>query len=287
MSKSSTYGKLNKITEWVRTLVQKYNYLPLAYKHNFSALFDKKKQLCWDIECIKKRAVEILTEDSDQAELYRQAIYRTLALHGFAHEQDIYVLGLLASRVMRKLTTIKDEVNTIRESIVSGKFRKKEYRLATSLTMYLVMLNYCYVLPHYTHDIIVQGTWQPLATRVKQIGATLQSLALIEKLPLYTVKESLLEQSEAEELVDFTISLRHYAVEIILNKRPKKVTELYALINAWIESELQRRRLPKAVRDFAPLGALVESMMVPYYLHHYGFITIDVESYLFFELKYL
>lgn len=273
------------VEEWVRTLVLEYNFVPLAHKYNLQTLFRDRAYLCWDINCIKKRAMEILTVDSDEAELYRQAIYRTLALHGFAYQEDMYVLARLASRVLRGDTTIDEEVRSLHESITGTKsFRKSEYKKATKLAMTLVMLNYAYVPPHYTHDIIVSSVKRPIPLVVKTLGATLQSLPLLEKIPFYSTRECLFNEDEARELIDFAIELRQRAVKIMLEKRPKKLTDLLMYLTTFIEGELKRRKLMRTVERFAQFGALIEALMVPYYLNHYGFVRIDTTKLLFFEL---
>ncbi|MEM4913362.1 MAG: hypothetical protein QW579_04085 [Desulfurococcaceae archaeon] len=277
--------KYHKIEEIVETLVLKFNYLPLAYKHNLATLLDTKNRICRDIDCIRKKAVEVLTQNSEEAELYRQAIYRTLALYGFSHEQDMYVLGRIAANVLRKSSNILDEVATVSKSISTGRFRKSEYKLASKLAMDLVMLNFCYVLPHYTHSIVASIS-RPLSLRVKPLGATIQSLLLREKIPVYRVEDSVLDVSSAESIVDFSIKLRQFTVRIVLEDKPRRLTDLYVLLSLYVNKEAEERGLEIAKR-FSDWVALIEATVVPYYLAHYEFLKIDATSLLFFELKYM
>ncbi|MEM1697777.1 MAG: hypothetical protein QXG48_03910 [Thermofilaceae archaeon] len=276
--------RYHKIEEIVETLVLRFNYLPLAYKHNLATLLDTKNRICRDIDCVRKRAVEVLTQDSEEAELYRQAVYRTLALHGFSHEQDMYVLGRIATNVLRKSSNILDEVAAVSKSISTGRFRKSEYKLAIRLAMDLVMLNFCYVLPHYTHSVVASVP-RPLSSRVKPLGATIQSLLLRERIPVYRVEDSVLDVRSAESIVDFSIKLRQFTVRTVLEDKPRRLTDLYVLLSLYVNKEAEERGLETA-KQFSDWVALVEATVVPYYLAHYEFLKIDVASLLLFELKY-
>ncbi|MEM1892500.1 MAG: hypothetical protein QXV95_02795 [Sulfolobales archaeon] len=275
--------RYHKIEEIVETLVLRFNYLPLAYKHNLATLLDTKNRICRDIDCVRKRAVEVLTQDSEEAELYRQAVYRTLALHGFSHEQDTYVLGRIATSVLRRFSSISDEVAAVSKSISTGRSRKSEYKLASRLAMDLVMLNFCYVLPNYTHSVVAPAQRPP--SRVKPLGATVQSLLLRERIPVYRVEDSVLDVRSAESIVDFSIKLRQFTVRTVLEDKPRRLTDLYVLLSLYVNKEAEERGLETA-KQFSNWVALVEATVVPYYLAHYEFLKIDVASLLLFELKY-
>lgn len=265
----------NEVDQWVRNLVLKYNYLPLAYKHDLRKAYP---QLYKDIESIKKRALYVLTADTDEAEQYRQAIYRTLTLHAFAYARDIYAIGLITSRVLRNKTTIDKEIEKIRSNMSSVKRECKRF------VSDLVVLNFAFVPPEYTFNIIVPWIKKKLKSEI--IGATILSLALTEKLPVYSTRDSIMDSAEAEKLVNFAMNARQYAVKIVLERRPRKITDLYALLHAYIEREAENKGL-EIMKQLARWGALVESVIVPYYLHHYGFLKIDVASLMLFELRYV
>lgn len=256
-----------EVRNWVKYLVLRYNYLPLAYE------FDPRVvQMYRDMESIRRRAIGILTEDSDEAEQYRQAIYRTLALHGFAYVRDMCVLGSIASKVLRSRITIDGATKE-----VSAKRRNNYKKFVSDI----IVLNFGFVPPEYTFNIVVP--WKKFKSKI--VGATILSLALIQKLPVYSTRDSIVYVPEAEELVDFTMNVRQYAVKTVLEERPKKVMDLYALLHAYIKKEAENRGL-KIMARLASWGALVESVIVPYYLRHYGFLRTDVTDVLLFELRY-
>ncbi|MEM4430721.1 MAG: hypothetical protein QXM08_06120, partial [Thermofilaceae archaeon] len=125
----------------------------------------------------------------------------------------------------------------------------------------------------------------PLSSRVKPLGATIQSLLLRERIPVYRVEDSVLDVRSAESIVDFSIKLRQFTVRTVLEDKPRRLTDLYVLLSLYVNKEAEERGLETA-KQFSDWVALVEATVVPYYLAHYEFLKIDVASLLLFELKY-
>lgn len=276
-------GKLyHKAVQWIRGLVLNDYYLPLMGPSNVTILIErgkfKGKETANDL---KKKAVEILSLRSDEAEMYRQGIYRTLAFKGRTTPQELYTLSLWSYKAVKGAINLDDEFVVTRKDIIGGEFRKSEYKKATSMAMTLVLLNFGYVDPSEFYDVIHMGVKQ--LYHMKAIYAGVQSLALRRKLPIYD--DSALPEDYAANLVEAAFEIRKYIVKIILNRRPRLLTDLYQLLLNYIV-ELARKRDIKELEEFASTEALLESTIVPFYLYQYGFVKFDHRTLVFHELKY-
>lgn len=245
--------KVDVVRSWVSRLVVDEHYLPLlplsyACKH----LFTHRGGICRDVRCIKQRAVDVLVAESGDAEVVRTAVRVMLASGGLSNPVDIYLLSTGSTAV-----------------------RKKMWKHAVKLAAELALMNFAYVLPRYTYELL-WSTRKPMA-----VGATLQSLLLFDRIPFK------LTEDEAEELVDLAFSIRQYAVEVVLEKRPKKVTDLIMYLKSYIDGELRKRsRIASTdvAKSIAYFSILIESSIVPYYLSHYGFIESNIRNILFFDI---
>jgi len=138
--------------------------------------------------------------------------------------------------------------------------------------MELVMLNYAYIPP--------QQFWQRyfefFGLKIREpmmLISTIQSRALIEDV----------DKNLAEKIIDFGIGLRQKVIESIFNLRPSMIGYVFTYVYNWAERKAKEIKYEHLERMFS--RSVYEDLFIaPYYLHHYGFINMDLMSLIRYEL---
>jgi len=261
-------------------LILEHHYLPYAAAVDLQRI--PESSLCTDVECVKKRAIEVLTSDDEEPEVYRQLVYM-LSVHTTITGLNPYIIAIIRARALKSPfgSTIYD---TIRELMHDKrKWKDVGYKRAVATYADLVQLNFAYTpMEHIIGEIL---TPYKKPTEKKALVATLQSKALIGRLPLRPFKPSTVDASTAEEVVDFCVRLRQRVVEGFLELRPLRAGDIFQYVYTWAKRESERlsrhyhlvRRLDEHIYE--------ELFVAPYYLHHYGVLSIDFIRYeLFWEI---
>ena len=304
---SNTDNGMNKIVasrsrrtidrDVVLRMVNKEQYIILAHDFDFNVLKERGRTsaetdipaiepiICDSVECIEKEAIRLLTDDSEQMVVHRQAAYRLLP--GFARREYLYHVSLPAAKAVMESVSAGETVRRkLIEEWVSGRFSERMYKDAGILVMNLVMLNFAYAEPWYL-EYVIPGTLRLKRRQgLNLVGATYQTLALISNIPFRTARESALSEAAARDLVEVAIEARRRAVYLILDVGVRRVRDLYDNLAKWLsDAVLTRSNIPDAAKAMTAVGALIEATIVPYYLAYYGFIGLDFRSLRFFELK--
>ena len=282
MPRIITTTNRERVEEWVRRLVKQYYYLPYGFAVDLWRIPQKKR--CSDLECIKEKAVQILVEDTEESERYRQVIY-SLALHGMMWGEYAYIFSRVGTKLVREnLTSALDEFKAIISSIKNGEFKKTGYKTAATIMAELVQLNFAFYSTKHVLETLSGIHKRPTYQKILQ--PTLQSAALIERMPIRTPEDSVVPESFARELVDFSIELRRETIRYLLEERPTKAGDAFFPVYYWAKRELEKRNLPDPVREQLRRYVYLEVFLAPYYLHHYGFLKLDLIKYaLLWELR--
>jgi len=271
-------GNVNDIKTWVRNLVDNYYYLPYAHEIDLRRI----SKPCNTLRCIKENAIRILTEASIEAEEYRQIIYN-LAFHGYIGGEIAYVLSKVGAIAIRNLTEAREELKRISEQITTGSFRKTKYKKIVEMMANLIQLNFAYSSVMSIIETISNIHKRP--TQRKTIFPTIQSSALIVRMPIHNADRSIVPEDIAEALVDFCVSLRCKIVENFLRLKPKTSGDIIYLTYHWAKKELEQNYYSRlgdigtAIKDMLWMHILREAFLAPYYLHHYGYIELDPVMY--------
>jgi len=264
------------VRDVVRRLVVDHYYLPYAHAVDLA-----RTKLCEDIHCIKERAIRILVDEGGDAELYRQLIYM-LSTYNVITGLSPYILALIRRYALKAPLT---SYEYLRAELGRGEWWRKEgYKDAVKVYGDLIQLNFAYTpLQHVIDDFL-----EPLKKRTQRkiLVASLQSRALIGRMPLRPFEPSTVDEETAEKVVDFSLKLRQRVIEGFLRLRPRKAGDIFHYVYQWALKEVEKlEKLRHLVRN---LGSYVyeELFIAPYYLHHYGIINIDLIKYeLFWEIE--
>jgi hypothetical protein len=279
--------------EWrghIRDLVIKYHYLPYGHVHDLSRI--PKGELCSDIDCIKRRAIEILTSESEDAEVYRQLIYM-LSTHNIIVGLTPYILAL-ARTIMIKEPSTSTLYRTFYISEVKSKkveWDKEGYKEAVKAYGNLVQLNFAYapLLRYVSTGLIFDEFPKPKDKRPtyqKVLGATIQSKLVRIKLPLRPFEPTTLDSDVAERIVNFSVELRRKVIEGFLRFRPRRVSDIFNYVYQWAKRETENLRLRDLNANKLDDYIYDELFMAPYYLFYYGVLSIDLIRYdLYWEIE--
>jgi len=255
----------------ITKLVLNEYYLPYGYSWDLTQV--PKERLCDSVECIRKRAIEVLASSGDLFEVYRQLIYM-LSTHNVVTYGLVsmpYIVALVRTKLVKEgLTSLAYEyISKIR---VERLWRNR----LSALSMYsdLIQLNFAYS-PVITESII---NIHPISKK-RVLVATLQSRLLRSKLPLTPYQQTTLDPDKASRIVDFCIGLRRRVIEGILKFRPRKVRDIYLYVYSWAEKEFEK--LGNIVSNVGQLHDYIhdELFLAFYYLRHYNIINFDLLKY--------
>jgi hypothetical protein len=280
MSESSEVKKWVK--EWVRSLVREYYYLPLGEVidlHRIKELPEEKR--CRSIEDVRKRAIEVLVAESEEAEIYRQLIF-ILSFQNVIRGLNPYLMARVAARALREPSKAYEELRNLMVEKKS-EYRETGYKEAVRVYADLIQLNFAYGAQRIV-DSLLEPWKKP--TNPKVLASTIQSSAFIDRLPLRPFESTRIDEELARDIVDFSIELRRRIVEAFLKLRPRKSCDIFNYVYEWAKGEVERRRVPIHVKEQLWRHVYIEVFIVPYYLHHYGFIKIDPVKYqLYWEIE--
>jgi hypothetical protein len=159
-----------EIKNHIKNLILKYYYLPFAHITDL-----KTSTLCDNLDCIKNRAVEILTSETETAEIYRQLIFMLSTQNVIMNSTNSYILALIKARTLRDpfepYAKLQAEINR------KAWWRKEGYRKAVKAYADLIQLNFAYTPPEHVINNFLEPDKKP--TQKKILIATLQSKALI------------------------------------------------------------------------------------------------------------
>jgi hypothetical protein len=259
------------VLDSITKLVLNEYYLP--YGHSWDLTQVPKEKLCDSVECVRKRAIEVLVSPGDLFEVYRQLIYM-LSTHNVV-TYGLISMPYIVALVRTKL--VKEGLPSIAYEYISKIRAERLWKSrsgASGVYSDLIQLNFAYS-PVITESIInIRPT-----TRKRALVATLQSRLLRSELPLIPFQQTTLDPDKASRIVDFCIGLRRRVVEGILKFRPRKVRDIYLYVYSWAEKELEK--LGNIVSSVSQLHDYIhdELFLAFYYLRHYNIINFDPLKY--------
>ena len=286
----------SRVADLVKRMVVRDQYVILA--HDFDLAVPKKRGreqteggvpavepvMCDSVDCIEREAVRALTEDSEQAVIIRLAAHRLLPT--FASAEYLYYMSLPAAKAAMESAPAGTDV---RQRLVERwvESRGRPPRDAAVLAANLIVLNFAYAEPWYLEYVIPGAMLERRRKRLPlYLGATYQSLTLIGNIPFYTADESALPEARARALVEVAVEARRRAVHLVLDVGVRSIRDLYDDLAEWLsDAASSRPDLPEEARAMVAAGALVEAMVVPYYLAYYGFVGLNFTSLRLFELN--
>jgi hypothetical protein len=252
--------KKQMLLDIVRHLVVESYYLPLVPVDALSNV--PASAICTTVECVEKRAIEVLTSTSEEMEVYRQLVLMLSLKTAITASVLNYEVALIRARYLQK-----PFVHEVLAEI--GSARSLAKRSATVFAD-LVQLNFAY-MPAET--VAYEGL--PFAGgKSRVLVSTLQSRALVGRMPLRPFEPSTVDLGEAERIVRFCVALRQRAVEGFLKLRPLRACDIFHYVYQWAKREVERiehhhlaRALDRSVYE--------ELFTTPYYLRHYGIVNFD------------
>jgi hypothetical protein len=247
-----------KLLDIVRHLVVEY-YLPLAPVDVLRRV--PASTICTTVECIERRAIEVLV--SENAEVYRQLVLMLSLKTAITASRLNYEVALIRARYLQK--------PFIQDVLVED--TKSSTRRFASAFADLAQLNFAYVPAEAV-------AYENLPFRSKPAGgklmlvSTLQSRALVGRMPLRPFEPSTIDPGEAERIVRFCIALRQRVIEGFLKLRPLRACDIFNYVYQWAKREVENVGHQHLT---AMLGRSVyeELFTVPYYLRHYGIVNFD------------
>jgi hypothetical protein len=279
---ASNITKKYKLNEHIRSLILKEYYLPYATVTDLIRIPSSK--LCNNLDAIKRRAIEILVKETEEAELYRQLIY-TLSTYNVIVGLNPYRLAYVKAQVVRKKLPFSHIYKELEEELSKKNWWKKiGYKDAVETYADLIQLNFAYTSLEHLLDGFLEP--QKKQTQKKVLIASLASKALIGRLPLRPFESTAVDENTAEKIVNFCIELRKKVVEGFLILRPKKAGDIFHYIYQWAKKESEK--LEKLGHLIIRLDEHIyeEIFLAPYFLHHYGILNLDLIKYdLFWEIE--
>jgi hypothetical protein len=237
------------------------------------------------VEKIKRRAIEILTSDGEEAEIYRQLIFM-LSTRTAITGLTPYLMAIIRARALRRPFSsdishlIHEELGLISRK---GWWKRQGYKMAVRTYGDLIQLNFAYTPVERIFDLSLTS-WKKPAER-KVLISTLQSRALIERQPLKPLESSRVDEDTAEKIVSFGIELRQRVIEVFLRLRPLKAGDIFRYVYEWAKKEAEKLKEHQHLIRMLDRSIYEELFVAPYYLHYYNVINIDLIRYdLFWEL---
>jgi hypothetical protein len=274
----------------IKDLAINYHYLPYGHVHDLGRI--PEKELCGDIDCIKRRAIEILTSESEDAEVYRQLIYM-LSTHNIIVGLTPYILALARTMMIKEPSTSTlyrtFYIGEVKSKIVE--WRKKGYRKAVKAYGNLIQLDFAYapLFRYVSTGLIFDEFPKPKdkqPTHEKVLGATIQSKLVRIKLPLRPFEPTTLDSNVAERIVNFSVELRRKVIEGFLRFRPRRVSDIFNYVYQWAKRETENLRLRDLNAGKLDDYIYDELFIAPYYLSYYGVLSIDLIRYdLYWEIE--
>jgi len=271
------------IKECFRKLAMEEYYLPYGHVLDFTRISEDK--LCKSVECIKKRAINILTSVDEESEIYRQLVY-ILSTHIVVRGLTPYVLAKIRAKLARTpiVTMVFEFFN---EDVKSKKDRWKKtgYKEAVSVYGDLMQLNFSFspILAYKASTGIFEVSEsedREGKSYHKLLVATMQSRLLRAFLPLRPNEPTTVREDIAELIIDFSIELRRRVIESFLKFRPRKVSDVFNYVYQWAKkSSDELERLYSGFSNRLNDYIYEEIFLAPYYLYYYGLINIDLLKY--------
>jgi hypothetical protein len=273
-----------KLKEVIRKLASSEYYLPYATIIDLSRI---PLSMFYDnVEKIKRRAIEILTSDNEEAEIYRQLIFM-LSVHTAITGLTPYFMATIRARALRRPFS-SDISHLIYEELglssEKDRWRKQGgYKMAVKTYGDLIQLNFAYTPIERIFDLSLMPWKAPVERKV--LISTLQSRALVERQPLKPFESSRIDEDTAEKIVSFGIKLRQRVVEGFLKLRPLKAGDIFRYVYEWAWKEAEKLKEHQHLIRMLDRSIYEELFVAPYYLHYYNIINIDLIRYeLFWEL---
>jgi hypothetical protein len=263
-----------KLKDVVYRLVVEQHFLPLAPASMLSML--PSSLVCTSVECIVKRAVEVLTRADEDSEVYRQLILALSYRTAVSMTVQNFKIALLKARFLRKpfASELYNEIAKIRSEDVVNR--------AVHVYADLTQLNFAYVS---VDSIILDCLSVKRSKTPRTLTSTLQSRALISRMPLKPFVYSIVDPSDAENIVKFCISLRQKVIEGFLKLRPLKACDIFHYVYQWAKKEAEKLEKYHHLVKMLDRSIYEELFTAPYYLKHYGLINFDIIWYeLFWNL---
>jgi len=281
-------NRYEELKEHVRELVLKDYYLPYGHVWDIHRILKDKYKSCKDVDCIKRRAIDVLTNTNEESERYRQLIY-IISTHTAVIGLTPYILALARTKMMENplVTSIHEHISS--EVVMKKSWWKKTgYKRAVETYGDIIQLNFAYspILAYVPARNIIDLSEFGGKTYKKVLVATIQSRLLRFKLPLRPYESTALDHDVAEQIVEFCIELRRRVVEGFLKFRPRRVSDIFNYVYQW--AKIKSVILEKIVGDLSSrlIDYIYEELFIaPYYLYYYNVIDIDLFKYdLFWEV---
>jgi len=278
-------NKYEELKEHIRKLVLEDYYLP--YGHVWDIHRVPRDKLCKDVDCIKRRAIDVLTNTSEESKRYRQLIY-IISTHTAVTGLTPYILALARTEMMENpLVTLILEYISSEVKMKKSWWKKEGYKRAVETYGDIIQLNFAYspILAYVPAVDII--SLSEFGVYRKVLVATMQSKLLRFKLPLRPYESTALNHDTGERIIEFCIELRRRVVEGFLKFRPRRLSDIFNYVYQW--AKIESRKLGKIVGD--PSDRLKdyiydELFIAPYYLHYYNVIGINLFKYdLFWEVS--
>jgi hypothetical protein len=285
---TSVSGKKKKdtrdIKEHIKKLIIEEYYLP--YGHVWDLHRIPRSKLCGNVECIKKRAISILTSTDKESEIYRQLIY-TLSTHTAITGLAPYILARIRAEMIEKpSTTVVLEYYYTDVKLKKDWWKKFGYKKAVECYGDLIQLNFAFspISAYMTATGILESE---MSQARKTLVATHQSRLLRIVLPFRPFEITTVRNEVAEPIIDFSIELRRKVIEGFLKFRPRKVSDIFNYVYQW--AKVKASKLEKFYSGFSTKmeDYIYEELFIaPYYLNYYGIININFFRYdLFWEIS--
>jgi hypothetical protein len=241
------------VEEYVAKLAADYGYLPLARGAEVAAYLDGPP--C-GVECIKRRAVDVLTAEEDAAD--RQLVYTLAQDKALAVDAFAYALAHSDVEVLRS-TRLDGYEFLRREREDLGRWGRR----AAKAYAKLLFLNFAF---------------SPRARgRRRVLAATVQSRLLLAFMPLEPLRTTAIPKDAAEAVVDFSFELRRRAVEAYLRAGLAGPADAASYLRRHVGAMMERLFEAADVLQ-GILPAIVdeylydEAVYAYHYLRHYGLI---------------
>ncbi|MCC6014357.1 MAG: hypothetical protein LM564_01470 [Desulfurococcaceae archaeon] len=272
-----------KLKEIIRKLALSEYYLPYATVIDLSRL--PSHMLYDEVEKIKRRAIEVLTSDNEEAEIRRQLIFM-LSTRTAITGLTPYLMAIIRARALRRpfgsdiSHLVYEELELVSKK---GWWSKRGYKMAVRTYGDLIQLNFAYTPVERVFDLSLMSWKMP--TERKVLISTLQSRALIERQPLKPFESSRVDEDTAEKIVNFGIELRRRVVEGFLKLRPLKAGDIFRYVYGWARKEAEKLKEYQHLIRMLDRSIYEELFVAPYYLYYYNIVNIDPIRYdLFWEL---
>ena len=271
------------IREHFKKLAMEEYYLPYGHVLDFTRIPEDK--LCNNVECVKKRAINVLTSIDDESEVYRQLAY-ILSTHITVKGLTPYVLAKIRAELAKTLiTTMTFEFFNVEVKSKKDWWRKTGYKQAVSVYGDLIQLNFAFspILAYRASSGIFEvseGEDREGKSYHKILVATMQSRLLRAFLPLRPNEPTTVREDIAELIIDFSIELRRRVIESFLKFRPRKVSDIFNYVYQWARTRSDKlERLYSGFSNRLDDYVYEEVFLAPYYLHYYDLIDIDLLRY--------